>query len=180
MGRQAWEVAMLGVVSAEGQGEGDRLLSAAAERLRAAGLRLAGAVQYNVDLPGRRLCEMDLHALDGAGVVRISQHLGPGARGCRIDAGALEAAAALAERALAAGADLLIVNKFGKQEAEGRGFRPVIGAALAAGVPVLTAVKGGNRPAFDAFADGMAEAVPPDLEAILAWVHAAVAARAGA
>ncbi len=84
-------------------------------------------------------------------------------------------------RRLEAGtADLLILNKFGKQEMEGRGFRPAIAEALALGVPVLTGINADNRAAFDTFVAGMAEALPPDFDAILAWVAAVRAAATAA
>lgn len=161
---------MLGVVSAMGRGEGDRLLFEAAGLLQAEGFRLLGAVQSNTDRDDGRRCDMDLHLLTGDGVLRISQDLGLNSRGCRIDADGLERAVGQVQAAMAAGgADLLIVNKFGKQEAEGRGFRPLIGDALSLGIPVLTAVKAGNSDAFDAFAQGIAEPVPATLPAILDW-----------
>jgi nucleoside-triphosphatase THEP1 len=120
---------------------------------------------------------MNLHVLAGAEVIRISQNLGPAASGCRLDADGLERTVALAEAALAAHPDLLILNKFGKQEAEGRGFRPLIGEALAKGVPVLTAVRDTNRAAFDAFAEGIAEEIPAEAEAVLAWCRTILADR---
>ncbi|MDO9526639.1 MAG: DUF2478 domain-containing protein [Gemmobacter sp.] len=166
---------MLGVVTATGTGEGDRLLRTVALRLQAEGLRVVGAVQFNRDRDDGRRCDMDLHVLTGVDVVRISQDLGLNSRGCRLDAAGLERVVGLVGAALQAqgdkAADLLIVNKFGKQEAEGRGFRPLIGQAMIAGIPVLTAVKDGNRMAFDAFADGLAEAIAPDVDAILAWAR---------
>lgn len=70
-------------------------------------------------------------------------------------------------------ASLLIVNKFGKQEAEGGGFREVIGRAMIVGIPVLTTVSQGNLAAFLSFADGLARAVAPDADAAVAWCLAA-------
>jgi len=165
---------MLGVVTTTGRGEGDQLLWRAAAQLRHDGLRLAGAVQENRDRADGRRCDMDLHLLTGDGVQRISQDLGPSATGCRMDPDGLERAVALASAALAdSGADLLIINKFGKQEADGRGFRPLIAEAMGLGIPVLTSVKSGNAQAFATFADGLAEHLPPDLTTILAWCRAA-------
>lgn len=166
---------MLGFVCPEGRGAADLLLAEVAERLRARGVRLAGAVQINVERVPGRACDMNLHALAGTQVIRISQSLGPGASGCRLDPDGLERTVALVEQALAgSGPDLVILNKFGKQEAEGRGFRPLIGAALAQGVPVLTAVRQANRAAFECFAEGIAEEVPADAEAVLAWCDRAM------
>lgn len=166
---------MLAFFSTEGRGAADDMLCAVAARLRSEGVRMAGAVQVNVERADRPRCDMDLHVLHGAEVVRISQNLGPSSSGCRLDPGALERTVALAETALAAGGvDLVIVNKFGKQEIEGRGFRLLIGEALAAGIPVLTAVSSGNLPGFHAFSGGIAEELPPEKEPILAWCRAAV------
>ncbi|MEX5726690.1 hypothetical protein Ga0609869_000043 [Rhodovulum iodosum] len=50
---------------------------------------------------------------------------------CRLDPAALETAVGLVAAGLSSGADLLIVNKFGKHEAAGRGFRYVVAEAVA-------------------------------------------------
>ncbi len=160
---------MLGYVTTEVRGHSDRLLAGVAARLQAEGWPLAGAVQVNGEQRGAQPCDMDLHVLTGRHVVRISQSLGPLSRGCRLDAGGLEQAVGLVEAGLHEGARLLIVNKFGKQEAEGRGFRPLIGQALTEGIPVLTSVNAGNLAAFQAFAGEVAEPLPPTDEAVLSW-----------
>ncbi|SMX44373.1 DUF2478 domain-containing protein [Actibacterium lipolyticum] len=169
---------MLGYVTTQGRGASDRLLFDAAVALRAEGLRVAGAVQENVERDPTRSCDMDLHVLTNDSVVRISQNLGRGSRGCRLDPEGLEQAVGLVGAALDGPIDLLIINKFGKQELEGRGFRPLIGQALAQGVPVLTSVGEGKRDGFAAYADGMAEQIEADLPAVLAWCRQAAAATA--
>ena len=161
---------MLGYVVAEGRGAADELLRKLAERLRAEGLPLAGAVQVNEDRGPAYKCHMDLHILSGDDVVRISQDLGSLSRGCRLDPAGLERAVGLVGAALDGGARLLIVNKFGKQELDGRGFCPVIGEALAAGVPVLTAVNAGNLEGFEAWSGGMGERLDATSGALNAWV----------
>ena len=162
---------MLGytVAGETGLGAGDRLIAGVAATLQARGWRLAGVVQSNTEGAPGRACLMDLTVLGTGERVRISQDLGEGSRGCRLDPAELETAVGLVERGLTPAPRLLIVNKFGKQEAEGRGFRPLIGRALAEGVPVLTAVSGRNIPAFEAFADGLAERMPPEARALLDW-----------
>lgn len=118
---------------------------------------------------------MDLHVIGPGRIVRISQNLGTLAKGCRLDPAGLEQAVGLVEATLDAGVRprLLIVNKFGKQEIDGRGFRPVIGRALAEGIAVLTAVNGASLAGFRAFAGGMEEEVPLDVTAILDWCRRA-------
>jgi len=163
---------MLGYVLSEGRGKADALLAEVADRLMSAGWQIAGAVQINVDRDDGRPCEMDLHVLAGDRVIRISQNLGALAKGCRLDPAALEDAVGLVERALGGGARLLIVNKFGKQELDGRGFRPLIGRAMAEGTPVLTAVSADGAERFAEFAGGLGHALPLDAEAVLNWCRA--------
>lgn len=160
---------MLGFVTMDGRGELDALLSELAARLQAEGCRLAGAVQHNTDQPGETRCRMDLHLLPSGENVQISQSLGGQAQGCRLDPDGLQRAVHHAERALEAGAQLLLINKFGKQEIEGRGFRLLIGAALSEGVPVLLGVNPKNLDGFTAFAGEFAEPLPPEIDALLSW-----------
>ncbi len=155
-------------VTVHGRGATDRCLAAAVDRMKGAGLRLAGTVQVNPQRADRNKCDMDLHVLPDGPVLRISQDLGLAARGCRLDSSALEEAVA-ATLAQLDSAALLVVNKFGKQEGEGRGFVPVIAEALDRGLPVLVGVNGLNLPAFEAFAGGLARALPADPDAIFAW-----------
>ncbi len=158
----------LGYVSLSGRGQTDRLLAETVARLEARGLALAGTVQCNLERPGRDLCDMDLRLLPGGPQVRISIDLGAEARGCRLDAGALEQAVLWVSRHLD-GAELLVVNKFGKQEAIGKGMAPVIAEALDRGLPVLVGVNGLNLPPFLDFAGGLAQALPADAAAVADW-----------
>jgi hypothetical protein len=170
---------MLGFFSGARRGDGDRVLAAAAVRLGAAGLRLAGAVQMNRPRPGGSGVDMDLEVLGAAGRVRISQYLGPAAAGCRLDPAGLARAVGLVEQALGSRPDLLIVNKFGKAEAEGRGFRPLIGQALAEGIPALVAVSRATRAAFLDFAGELGEELPAEADRLVAWALARAEAGAG-
>lgn len=165
---------MLGFVTVTGTGAADRLLAETAATLESCGLRLAGAVQQNLDRGAGQDCDMDLRILGDGAVIRISQNLGISAESCRLDSGALAQAVARAEAALARGADLVIVNKFGKQECFGRGFRDFIAAALAQGVPVLLSVPVEQLPGFHAFAQDLAE--PVMAESVLDWCRARTAA----
>lgn len=147
----------------------DRLLEEFAERLQNRGQRLAGLVQTNPTHPGAHRCDMDVRVLPDGPVVRISQSLGEHATGCRLDPAALEEAIYHARDVLATGADLLIVNKFGKHEAKGRGCRDLIAEAMAMDVPVITGLNELNRAAFVEFSDGIAEQLPANLDALELW-----------
>lgn len=158
---------MLAHVSLAGRGANDAFLAGIAARL-AGKLRLCGTVQTNIERAGRRKCDMDLRVLPDGPVLRISEDRGAAARGCILDAGVLETAVA-AVQARFDGADLMIVNKFGKQECEGRGFAPLIGEAMGRGLPVLVGVNGLNLPHFEAFAEGLARPLPADTAVVVEW-----------
>lgn len=158
----------LAYVSLPGRGANDVFLAGIAAQLRSDGLHLAGTVQTNLERIDRRHCDMDILVLPDGPVLRISEDRGDLARGCRLDPGALEQAVVGVAHALPR-ADLLIVNKFGKQEAEGRGLAALIAEALDREIPVLLGVNGLNLPAFEDFAGGLAEALPGDRTRVLDW-----------
>lgn len=165
---------MLGYIIADAGGGADRCLADLADRLAVAGIAHAGAVQINTARHDGQPPDMDLRLIGSGRILRISQTLGPGAAGCRLDAAALEEAVGLVGAALDRAAPrLLLLNRFGRQEAEGHGFRPLIGRALAGGVAVLTAVGADYSAAFDTFADGLGERLPADPARLIDWCRAA-------
>ncbi|WP_322865072.1 DUF2478 domain-containing protein [Aquicoccus sp. G2-2] len=158
------------------RGDTDLLLQGVAEDACAGGIKTCGLVQINTECGDDRPCNMDVRLLPDGPDIRISQSLGRGSRGCRLDTQALAAAAGHVATALDAGAQLMIINKFGKSEAEGRGLRPVIAEAIARDVPVIVGLNRQNEAAFEAFAGGLAEKLPPERAAIGAWIAAALEA----
>lgn len=70
---------------------------------------------------------------------------------------------------------LLVVNKFGKQESEGKGMAGSIADAIGRGIPVLVGVNGLNLPAFLEFTDGVTQELTPDAARIADWCLAAMA-----
>ncbi len=157
-------------IQSETPGEMNATLRALARTMSDGGARVVGAVQVNTaaaaeDAP----IDMDLELLPDGEVIRISQRLGPGSSGCRLDPAQLETAVGICSRRLASGADLLIVNKFGAHEAEGRGFRDLIGAALAEGVPVVVGVAPAKLSAFQEFAGELSQEIPCETEALRNW-----------
>lgn len=130
----------------------DRALRAIALDLLEREWRLAGLVQHNQPRPGRSRCDMVLEELSSGELVPISQDRGPHARGCALDVGQLVTAMELVRVALAGDPDLVILNKFGKTESEGGGFRPVIAEAVERGLPLLIAVPWRNIESWRLFA----------------------------
>jgi nucleoside-triphosphatase THEP1 len=100
---------------------------------------------------------MVLEDISSGRAIPISEDRGPGARGCRIDEAELLSAMISALGQLQAKPDILIINKFGKTEAEGRGFRPLIAEAVEQGVPVLIAVPWRNVESWRLFAGELSQ-----------------------
>ncbi|WP_347309661.1 DUF2478 domain-containing protein [Defluviimonas sp. SAOS-178_SWC] len=152
-------------------GDIDGCLATVAARLSQRGFRVRGALQSRGLATGECHCaDMDLTTIGSNRVFRISQPLGNGSRGCRLHPGALADCAAFLERELDQGADLLILNRFGRGESEGRGFRDLIGAAVARDIPVLTALRPTYADAWDAFGGDIACTLPMRAQAVCDWL----------
>jgi nucleoside-triphosphatase THEP1 len=168
------------VYSASQGGHADAILSSAARQLRAEGLRLAGAVQDNKHRADRCRCDMTLEDLATKKHVQISVDQGPESTSCSLDSSALEEIVGLVCASLESGADLLIVNKFGKREAEGRGFRQALEFALNDGVPALVAVNEHQLADWAEFTGGLDERLSLDESAISDWCRSAAKRLQGA
>lgn len=154
------------------RGETDRTLTALAARLKEMGITTAGIVQTNEEICDSELCDMDVQVLPDGATIRISQSLGKNSTGCRLNPEALEQAVGLVQDTMAQEPkpQVLLVNKFGKHEADGRGMRVVIADALEQGMPVVLGVNGVNVDAFQEFTGGIGEASPCDVGVLANWV----------
>jgi nucleoside-triphosphatase THEP1 len=157
----------------------DEILAAIAKRLRIDGYALAGAVQHNTDEAGRPCADMRIEDLSSGRMMDISNPKTTGT-GCRLDATALEDVAGIVAGGLEGAVDLVILNRFGKQEIGGNGFRAMMENAVAREIPLLTVLNGVHRPAWDGFASGMAETLPADAGAIERWCRSVLPDKATA
>ncbi len=128
------------------------ILRAIADSARDAGLRPGGVIEKAgpPPAPGRK-CDMLLEDLAGGEIVKISENRGAYARGCRLDLDGLARACALVLSQLE-NCDLILLNKFGKTEAEGGGFRCIVSDALALEIPLVIGVPRRNLAAWREFA----------------------------
>ena len=156
----------------------DALLAQCAADLAASGYRLGGIVQSNTHPSGRRRCDMYVKDLLGGDEIKISLDRGNEARGCRLDPDAFARIDAWVERAVLERVDLLIINKFGREEAHGRGLRSVIAEALIAEIPVVIGVSTRNLCDFLTFVGDSTTRLQPNIEAITAWCRTAIEHRA--
>lgn len=150
----------------------DAVLRSVAQSAVQDGIALAGTVQLVPPELHQEKCHIILGLLPDGEARDISFPLEPGMTGCRLNAQALEEAVRVVEDRLA-GAHALIVNKFGKQEAAGRGLVGAIGEACARGIPVLVGVSPEWREAFLSFAAGAATALPADGDHVTDWLRTA-------
>lgn len=153
----------------------DDFLTRVADLLRAERVSVGGVVQENAGGAPLRAA-MAVVDLASQSRFRISQQLGPQAQGCRLDSRGLADMAALLERTPTRDIELLILNKFGRAEAEGGGLRSAIGRAIEAGIPVVTAVRAPYTEAWSNFHGRLAVDLAPDLDAVLAWCRDSVCA----
>jgi nucleoside-triphosphatase THEP1 len=145
----------------------DALLRAFADALNGQGIRAVGLVQI-----GHRdhdVAKLDAVLLHSGEQLRLFQDLGPGATGCKLDIGQLLDAGSRVAEAIDAGADVVIINRFGKQECEGKGLAYLIARALSDAIPVVIAVPSQRLDQWTAFADGMSVQLACSRAALDAW-----------
>ena len=152
----------------------DALIAQCAAGLVALGYQLGGVVQSNAHRRGRRRCDMYVKDLLGGDEIKISLDRGNEAKGCRLDPDAFARIDAWIERAVLERVDLLIINKFGKEEAHGRGLRRVIAEALMAEIPLVIGVSTRNLCHFLTFVGASATRLSPDAEVITGWCRNAI------
>ncbi|MDD9716474.1 DUF2478 domain-containing protein [Dinoroseobacter sp. PD6] len=154
-------------------GDIDTFFSNIAEAFTQRGFVVCGVVQTRGEAGGECHCaDMDLTTFGSNRTFRISQPLGNGSRGCRLHPGALAECSAFLEQELEKGPNLLILNRFGRGESEGRGFRDLMIRALALDIPVLTAVRPAYVESWSEFGAGAAADLAMSLEAALHWFDA--------
>ncbi len=141
----------------------DTLFAQVRAALEARGQRVGGVTQTP--------CAETVYAvhIDSGRTFDLMQNLGPCASGCRLDSGALAEVAGLLAQSLARKPDLLLISRFGRAEAEGRGFIAEIGAAAAMGQPTLVGVSRKRAADWRAYAGEFACELPCDADAVLAW-----------
>lgn len=149
----------------------DDLLEQAAIRLGESGYTVEGFLQREVPANSNCCSTTLLESIQDLSHTKISQDLGPQSRGCRLDPQAFAELVQPLIHRLWQGADLLIINRFGKGESQGAGFRTAITCACEMGIPVLTAVRKPYLEAWQEYTGGRYSALPPDDQAVMEWTH---------
>jgi hypothetical protein len=151
----------------------NELLAAVVGELRAKGIAPGGVLEMAE--PAADACRAPLNVVDilSGETARITQDCGEGSRGCRLDERGLAAITPRIMAAIEARAPLIIISKFGRAEAEGKGLLPCIIEAVTAGLPVLTSAREPYLEAWRDFHGGLGAELSPELNAITSWCAAA-------
>lgn len=150
----------------------DQLLIDVSSELARLGFRLGGLLQLSTgDKGGSCATSVNVIDLRAGTAFDIWQDRGPCARGCRLDEGGLAEAERVLHAAIEDAVDLLIVNRFGRAESLGRGLRSCIERAVAAGIPVLTAVRAPYDQGWAEFHCGLGCELSPTAAIVSRWAH---------
>lgn len=145
------------------------LISAFAAQTLARGVKVGGVVELARQESADGCGKLAVRDLWTGAVISISQDLGPGSIACNLDPAGLAEACFGVQRAIAAGAQLIILSKFGKIEAQRGGLSEAFAASIGAGLPILTAVSPVVSDRWRLFAGPLAQALPAEACAIEAW-----------
>jgi hypothetical protein len=132
-------------------------------------VRLAGLVAEDHGLVDRHCQAGYLRTLTTGARFSIFHDLGPDAAMCHLDGTGAVAAAARVRSDIAAGCDLVLLNKFGKLEVAGGGLASAFRAVITAGLPLLTSVSPAHDEAWRQFVDQEFAVLPADPAAIDLW-----------
>ncbi len=157
----------------DGSADVDAFLADVARRQRAAGRRVRGLVMTRLQGGGGCADAMVLVDLYTGDDYLVSQPMGALSTSCRADPQGFARASRVLRRALDEAPDLVICNRFGGLEAEGRGFRDELLQILLHGIPLLTSVATRHVDAWER-ATGGATLLPAQPAAVNAWLDRVV------
>lgn len=152
----------------EGQSS-STILDAVAQALKAEGIVVAGYLQRELSQQGDTVSDTVLEDIETGEQFSIMQALGASAASCRLDTGALADIAGRTIGRLERPTDILILNRFGKAEAEGHGLRAALERAISRDIPVLTLVESTYLKVWRDYVGDMAASLPPVAADALAW-----------
>ena len=163
------QAAILGVIGGEAA-QIDMAISDAAQALIASGCNILGIVQERGEDSDNRACrEMRVRDLVTEQTTVISERRGKLAQGCHLDRSALLKLAKQFETRILELPDLVIINRFGRAECEGSGFRSAVELAVSLNIPVLVGVREIYEIGWHDFHGGLARNLPAEEGLIVQW-----------
>ncbi|MDQ8728509.1 DUF2478 domain-containing protein [Bradyrhizobium sp. LHD-71] len=145
----------------------DEVLLTFCDDLRRSGFRPVGLVQHG-HCRGQP-ADVSTLLIHTNEQIRLFQNLGSCAEGCRLDVGQLLTAGARVATAIDHGADLVVVNRFGRLEREGKGLSFLIEMAIGLGIPTVVAVPANRFKEWIKFSQGMSVKLACDAASLHRW-----------
>ena len=165
----------VGVVPYDDSAGLDVIMSDVVDLFRARGVTVAGLLQRSGEPVPSGKQSMWVEDILTGHAIRLDQPRGPGAIACTFDTDALARSAFLLRSAVESGAELIVVSRFGSAEAEGRGLREEIAAAICAGAVVLIPVRNSFLPALEDFLGAPAKVLDASVAVISDWTESRTA-----
>jgi hypothetical protein len=159
------------VVFADGD-TADAALAEAVATLNRDGLAVGGLLQASGPPVSDGKREMQVLVLQTGTWIRLDQPLGRHSQSCALDGDALARAAAALRGAIAERPAVVLVSRFGKQEAQGGGLRAETAEAILSGIPTLIPVHVELLADLERFLGGPVRTLEPTADAIVAWARA--------
>lgn len=147
------------------------VLAGFAEELKSQGQEVGGLVQeFLYDSDNKRI-GLDAIEIDTGKRIPINRPTESDRINgvCSLDRSALAESTEALRRAIDKKVDLIMVEKFGEQEQQGKGLADEILAAMAEGIPTLVLVPASALDQWKAFCGGMADEIPCTADAIRKW-----------
>jgi hypothetical protein len=149
--------------------EPDRLLREFVQDLTNRGYRVVGLIQTRLGDGGAAVT-----VLPTGETIPLAQRRGTITNASRLDPCDLAEAAARIDVLIESGADLVIINRFGKLEAAGTGLVDEIARALSVDIPVVVAVPEFRFPEWLSFCSGMGVKLPCRNGSLQSWWKAMI------
>ncbi len=169
--KQSSEPKLFAAISFEGGSEIDQLIEETVQLLKINGIRLAGYQLHEMSQNTNCCSSLHLESISNGEISRISQELGSGSSGCRLDPAALANLTNVVCSELTPQTQMLILNRFGRGESDGQGFRIAIEKAIGMGIPVLSAVRQEYVEPWRDFCGEYGIRIPSRFPSIISWCN---------
>jgi uncharacterized protein len=172
------EIRLAGAFYTSGQQEMG-LLRSFADEVAASGWRVGGIVQELLTDEEGVTIGLDGVALDTGERIAINRPTKEDRlhHTCSLDKSALAEASGAVDRAIRAGVDLVVIEKFGEQEQKGDGLAHDILHAVSEGIPTLVAVPDGVREQWNEFSGCLGQDLVFGVTAFQDWWNSVKPAR---
>lgn len=159
----------IGAIVHESAEAADEQLQPFIQYLQEEGKVVLGVVQAPEEVSFAYRTQMGIINLNNGEFISIAQDLGKDNTSCCLDSEAVSNASHILKHAREQAPDLIVVNRFGKLEAEGEGFADEMLEIMSLGLPMLTIVATRFLEPWREFSGGLSTEIKPNLSDIKTW-----------